>query len=283
MDLEQFLEAGLPEFRSVPFIDFEAKDDGWAFEGLAAVYGQEGDLGEFTEEFRHGAFRKPLATGDNTRLIYEHAPPHLPVLATIKGNTLSLKDDVKGLAVRGQIAHHYLGEAVRELIKRGDIVGMSPGMIVGRGNSEVTRRSDGRLHRAIKALMHLPEVSLTSDPVYSGTTAEMRSMRAFRMAESLEMSQHVLVGAYPQLEDRAATLEAGTGDEKVKAVACETCGEEPCACEAVKDETLTEDQAREREGLPAVESEQRSGVDSAQTEAAARRRRLQMMGLTLLG
>jgi phage head maturation protease len=73
MDLEQFLDAGLPEFRSVPFLDFEAKDDGWAFEGLAAVYGKEGDLGEFTEEFRHGAFRKPLSNGDNTRLIYEHA------------------------------------------------------------------------------------------------------------------------------------------------------------------------------------------------------------------
>jgi hypothetical protein len=188
---------------------------------------------------------------------------------------------VKGLAVRGRIAQHYLGEAVRELIKRGDIVGMSPGMIVGRGNSEVTRRSDGKPHRAIKTLKHLPEVSLTSDPVYAGTTAEMRSMRAFRMAESLEMSQHVLVGAYPQLESRAATLEAGTGDEEAKAETCEKCGDESCSCETVEDETLTENEARERVGLPAIESEQRSGVAVAEAEAAARRRRLHMMGLTL--
>ena len=88
MDLEQFLEAGLPEFRSVPFIDFEAKDDGWAFEGLAAVYGQEGDLGEFTEEFRHGAFRKPLANGDNTRLIYEHAPPSGDILSQAAASSM---------------------------------------------------------------------------------------------------------------------------------------------------------------------------------------------------
>jgi HK97 family phage prohead protease len=280
MDLEQFLDAGLPEFRSVPFLDFEAKNDGWSFEGLAAVYDQQADLGEFTEEFRRGAFRKPLANGDNTRLVHEHSPAWVPVLATVRAKTMHLKDDVKGLAVKADIAQHYLGEAVRESIRRGDVTGMSPGMIVGRGNSEL-QMGRAKPHRAIRALKHLPELSLTPDPVYAGTSAEIRSLWAFQMAESLVESQHPLMGAYQQLEGRAAGLQVDTGDEEVKTETCEKCGDESCSCETVEDETLTENEARERVGLPAIESEQRSGVAVAEAEAAARRRRLHMMGLTL--
>src|SRR4051812_23177937 len=125
MDLSQLLDAGLPEFRSVPFLDFESTDDGWGFRGLAAVYGEPADIGDFTEEFARGAFRKPLANGDNTRLIYDHSPPHVPVLATLRARTMAIKDDVKGLDVSASIAQHYIGEAARELIKRGDIKGMS--------------------------------------------------------------------------------------------------------------------------------------------------------------
>jgi HK97 family phage prohead protease len=256
-DLARLFDSDIPEYRSVPFTDFEAKDDGWGFEGLAAVYGEPADLGDFTEEFMRGAFRKPLANGDNTRLIYDHAPPYLPVLATIKGGTLQIKDDAKGLVVRGQLAHHYVGEAVRELIRRGDVKGMSPGMIVGQGNSEIARRG-GKVHRAIRALKKLPELSLTPDPVYAGTTAELRSLWAMRMVESMDMPQHAFLGAYQQLESRAATHDAGTGTD-------ETVADEP-------------------EETPAVEQEveeQRSGVDAVQTAAAARRRRLQMMGLSL--
>jgi HK97 family phage prohead protease len=260
--LSALLEAGLPEFRSVPFVDFEAKNDGWSFEGLAAVYDQQADLGDFTEEFMRGAFRKPLANGDNTRLMHEHSPAWVPVLATVRAKTMQLRDDVKGLVVKADIAKHYLGEAVRESIRRGDITGMSPGMIVGRGNSELQVRS-AKPHRAIRALKSLPELSLTPDPVYSGTAAEMRSMWAFQMAESLAESQHPLMGAYQQLEGRATGREVDTDETKVEPEACEKCGSEPCVCES--------------------EQEQRAGVESAQSEAAARRRRLQMMGLSLPG
>ena len=249
----------------MPFLDFEAEDDGWGFRGLASPYDEVADIGEFTEEFMRGAYRKPLASGDNTRLVYDHSPPHVPVLATLRGKTLQMKDDARGLVVRGQIAKHYMGEAARELINRGDIKGMSPGFIVGKGNSDITLR-DGKPHRVIKSLKHLIEVSLTPDPAYAGTTAELRSLWAFRMAESLEASQHALMGAYPQLESRAAPPEADTGAEPAETRVCETCGSEPCAC------------------APVVEDEHagaaQPAADAAQAEAAARRRRLQMMGLT---
>lgn len=256
--LTAMLDAGLPEFRSVAFLDFESTDDGWGFHGLAGVYEEPADIGDFTEEFARGAYRRVIASGENTRLAYDHSPPHVPVLATLTAKTMQLKDDVRGLDVRASIAKHYIGEAARELIKRGDIRGMSPGMIVGRGNSEMTMRGN-KPHRVIRNLKHLPEVSITPDPTYAGTTAELRSLWAFQMAESLGQSQHVLMGAYPQRESRAIELEADTGEPPAKTETCEKCGSEPCACEPAE--------------------EQRSGADAE--ASAARKRRLQMMGLTL--
>jgi HK97 family phage prohead protease len=254
--LHALLDAGLPEFRAVAWLDFESIDDGWGFRGLAAVYDTPADLGDFTEEFARGTFRRPIASGENTRLAYDHSPSHVPVLATTRAKTMVAKDDVKGLDIRASIAKHYVGEAARELIKRGDIRGMSPGMIVGRGNSEVVMRGD-KPHRIIRNLKHLPEVSITPDPAYAGTTAEMRSLRAFQLAESLVQSQQFLTGAYPQLEDRAADVEAGTS-EPVTAV-CAECGEEPCKCVPVDDVQPSR----------------------AVIEAEQRRRSLHLMGLTL--
>lgn len=260
--LNALLDAGLPEHRSVPFLDFEAENDGWSFRGLAAVYDQEADLGEFTEQFMRGAFRRPLASGDNTRLIYDHSPDYVPVLATLRAKTMEIKDDVKGLVVRADIAKHYIGEAARELIRRGDIKGMSPGMIVGRGNSELTMRSNGKPHRIIKNLNQLWEVSLTPSPIYPGTNAELRSLWALQRA-SLELPQQPLMGAYQQLESRAVEPVADTGEEEA-VPPCDVCGATPCTC--VVDDTEERD----------------SGVSEAvAAEFAARGRRLQLMGLSL--
>lgn len=257
MDLEKVLEAGLPEFRSMPFLDFEAEDDGWGFHGLASPYDEVADIGDFTEEFMRGTYRRVLARGENTRLVYDHSPPHVPVLATRHGGTVEFKEDARGLAVRGRIAKHYIGEATRELINRGDIKGMSPGFVVGKGNAEMTLRA--KPHRRIKDLKHLLEVSLTPDPAYAGTTAEMRSLWAYQMAEALGQSQHAFVGAYSQLESRATDPEADTGDEPAK-TDCDACGNSPCECAPV--------------------DEQRSGAD-AQAAAAARTRALHLLGLQL--
>lgn len=273
----------LPEYRAMPFVDFEVRDDGWGFEGLATPYDEPADLGEFTEEFKRGAYRKPLAAGQNVRLVYDHSPEHFPILASTKGTTMQVKDDVRGLIVRANIAKHYLGEAARELINRGDIKGMSPGFIVGRGNSEVVMRG-AKPHRIIHNLKRLLEISLTPDPAYAGTTAELRSRWAIHMAESFGDWQHALMGTYPQLESRATT-EPGTEQQEEEA-APETSSEEVRAdrqCDQCG-ETFAADgeHACVSESDTQPVEEQRSGVDEVDTAAyAARKRRLQMLGLTL--
>jgi HK97 family phage prohead protease len=258
MDLEQQFSVDRPEVRSVAFTDVDTSNDGWSFEGLAAVYNEETDLGPFTESVSRGAYRKALADGTNVPMLYHHND-QLPVLATIGGGTLQLIDDAKGLRVKADIAKHYVGEAVRELVKRGDIKGMSAGFIVGKGNSRFEQRASGRVHRTINNFRKILDVSPTWEPAYAGTSAELRSLRAIQMAESLEAAQQMLSGAYPQLEHRALPPEAVTGDEPAK-TECDACGNSPCECAPV--------------------DEQRSGAD-AQAAAAARTRALHLLGLQL--
>ncbi len=252
-----------PESRSVQFADMDVAGDGWSFEGLLSVYDQEADLGVFTESFARGAYRKVLASGDNVPMLYHHNDA-LPVLATTKGGTLSLKDDAKGLRVKASLAQHYVGDAVRELVKRGDITGMSPGFVAGRGNSRTESRN-GKLHRTIMGLKRLLDVSPTWEPAYAGTTAELRSLRAYDLADDIDRLQQLLVGMAPQLEKRAAAVE-----------------EEPEPSPAEEKDPPAEEQPEEA-AAEVEEEEQRSGVDpdldEFEVEAAARRRRLQLLGV----
>lgn len=273
MDIEQQFADGRAEMRSVAFTDVEVSKDGWAFEGLAAVYDQEADLGDFTESMNRGSMRKVIGRGDNVPMLYHHNSM-LPVLATTRSGTLTLKDDVKGLRVKADMAQHYVGEAVRELVKRGDIAGMSPGFIVGAGNSRIEHRG-GKPHRSIMDFKALLDVSPTWDPAYPGTSAELRSLMA---AGYIDQAQQLLSGAVPQLED-GAPVEPAEPAEPGEAT--------PAACEHGDDCELPECHAAagEQDAEPvegeAPQEEQRSGVTAVQAAAAARRRRLQMMGLSL--
>lgn len=219
---EDLVPDGQPEMRSVPFTDVDAAADGGSFEGYAAVFDIEADLGDFTESVSRGAFRRSLATGDNVPMLYDHNPS-LPILATTKSGTLQLQEDAKGLRVKADVAKHFMGDAVRELVKRGDIAGMSFGFVAGRGNSRVESRS-GKPHRTLIGFKKLLDVSPTWHEAYSGTSAEIRSLMAVGMADSAHQmaepageEQQVLSGAYQQPEDGAPPPQVDTDDGEEEA------------------------------------------------------------------
>lgn len=172
------------EARSVAFTDIDASNDGGTFTGYAAVFDHEADLGDFTESISRGAFRKALAGGGNVPMLYDHNMG-LPVLATTGAGTLKLKEDGKGLRVEANVARHFIGDAVREMVSRGDIRGMSFGFVAGRGNSKVEQRG-GKPHRNLTGFKRLLDISPTWDPAYTSTSAELRSLRALEVAEELE-------------------------------------------------------------------------------------------------
>lgn len=193
-----------PNMRSASFTDLditEAKND-FVMDGLAGVYGEVTDLGDFTEELRHGAFRKVLAKGENIPLLVEHDQAQL--LATTKSGRLRLFEEARGLRVSATIPITDLSRRVKTLFDSGDMTGMSFGFVCGRGNSERTMRA-GKPHRVIKNFQRLLDVTTTWDPAYASAEAQFRSM-AFAYPQSAKPGRDHLVGVYPtQLEGAAGT------------------------------------------------------------------------------
>jgi phage head maturation protease len=64
---------------------------------------------------------------------------------------------------------------------------MSFGFVAGAGNSKVEQRG-GKPHRSLTGFKRLLDVSPTWDPAYTGTSAELRSLRALQIAEDIEQT-----------------------------------------------------------------------------------------------
>jgi HK97 family phage prohead protease len=250
VELSAFFDAydEVPNQRSAQFADLEVKEasgGGLLFDGLAAVFGEPTDLGDFTEEFRHGAFRKVLATGANVPLLHEHKPEYL--LATTQSGRMRLFEEARGLRVSASLADTDLSRRIKALVESGDVRGMSVGFICGRGNSEHSYQS-GKPHRIIKNLKKLLDVTTTWDPAYASAEAQFRSM-TIADPESTRPLQQLLMGVYP------TQLENGQ---------------------------LPEDEEETRSSDEVDESEDPSGV-SGTPLLAARKRRLHLLTLTLEG
>lgn len=203
------------EIRSATFQPFDVADDGSWFEGYAAVFDEVAyfempGVGRVGEEVRRGAFRRALKSDDSIPMLYHHLDTH-PPLATTRGGTLKLEEDAKGLRVRANIARGYIGDAVRELVSRGDIPGMSWGFIAGPGNSKFERRA-GVLHRTLSGFQKILDVSPTWDPTYRGTEAQFRS-RTLGLSSSLDLLQQTDGGLRQQTVEGAADQEGASMEE----------------------------------------------------------------------
>jgi HK97 family phage prohead protease len=293
MDLDERFAHERVEQRSVAFTDIDVKNDGWSFSGYATVFDVVADMGDYTEDVKRGSIRKALPMSGNVPMVYDHNMT-LPILATTEAGTLGLKEDGKGMAVRTDLPKHFMGEAVRELVQRGDIRGMSFGFIAGPGNSRLERR-DGRPHRSLIGFKKILDVSPTWDPAYQGTSAELRSLRA-AVADAARDDLETLLRAPDIQELRAALKENLEGlQSTVQRIEAALANVPTPAVPAVEDDTTDETTPVDSADIPApgvdatdeVEpaatgdgDEQRSGAD-VDYDAAARSRRLHMLGLSL--
>ncbi len=254
-----------PEARSVAFTDLDVKKNGRAFEGYAAVYGQEFDAGKFIETMLPPTFRTAIAKSPNVPMLWHHND-NFPPFATTAGGTLNLSEDRRGLRVRVDEIdeRHILGPTLISMLERGEVRGMSVGMVVGSANHKLSNKG-GRVHRAIHGLKKLLDVSPTWEPAYEGTSAELRSLtEAFQQVPALVPEQ--VDDGEPESVVDGPDSQQDVRDEGTAEV-CEH-GE---GCEACQAPT----------GEPEV---QRSGADSdPMVAAAARRRRLQLLGISLPG
>ena len=151
-------------------VDFEvrAEGDGMTFTGYASVFNSPSeDLGGFVEYVAPGAFRRSLQSRNEVKLLWNHDAGE--PLASLRGGTMSLVEDNRGLKVTAQLPNTSRGRDVAELLRTKVIDTMSFGFNVIRDSWS----TDGKT-RTLESV-RLFEVSVVSFAAYPATTAQVRS------------------------------------------------------------------------------------------------------------
>jgi HK97 family phage prohead protease len=162
-------KANEPEVRTNS-VDFElrAEGDGMTFTGYASVFNSPSqDLGGFIEYVAPGAFKRSLQSRNEVKLLWNHDAGE--PLASLRGGSMQLVEDDRGLKVTATLPQTSRGKDVAELLRTKVIDSMSFGFNVIKD----TWSRDGQT-RTLDSV-RLFEVSIVSFPAYEATTAQVRS------------------------------------------------------------------------------------------------------------
>jgi HK97 family phage prohead protease/HK97 family phage major capsid protein len=153
-------------------VEVRAQED-MTIEGYASVFGDEYDLGYFTERVAPGAFDG--RTNDDVRLLINHTG--VP-LARTTNNTLTLTIDERGLHYRAKLADTQEGRDLYTLIQRGDITQSSFAFTIAEDEWSGDRRT-----RTINRVGQLYDVSPVTYPASPTTTVQAREMATYTQPE----------------------------------------------------------------------------------------------------
>jgi HK97 family phage prohead protease len=171
-----------PEVRTNS-VDFEvrAEGDGMTFTGYASVFNSASeDLGGFIEYVAPGAFKRSLQSRNEVKLLWNHDSGE--PLASLRGGTMQLIEDERGLKVTAKLPNTTRGRDIAELLRTKVIDSMSFGFNVIKDSWS----RDGQT-RTLESV-RLFEVSVVSFPAYAETTATVRSQPTInpdQLAEAL--------------------------------------------------------------------------------------------------
>jgi HK97 family phage prohead protease len=152
------------------------KPEGKTLQGIASPFDSPALIRdargkEFREIVRPGAFTDAITHGD-IRALVDHDDGRL--LARQKSGTLRLQEQREGLWFSLDLPDTREGDDVKELVRRGDLDGMS----ISWGEVEDTWDKDTRELRKIA----LVEISVVTFPAYAKTHVELRSgLWAYRL------------------------------------------------------------------------------------------------------
>jgi HK97 family phage prohead protease len=208
-------ESKEPEVRTNS-VDFEvrADGDGMTFTGYASVFNSPSeDLGGFVEYVAPGAFKRSLQSRNEVKLLWNHDAGE--PLASLRGGTMSLVEDNRGLKVTAQLPNTSRGRDVAELLRTKVIDSMSFGFNVIRDSWA----SDGKT-RTLESV-RLFEVSIVSFPAYEATVAQVRSAPTINPDEladallKLESGEELDTKSAELITDVVAKLKAQPETEEV--------------------------------------------------------------------
>ena len=163
--------------------DIELKAEGSAplpaIRGYTTVFDQEIEIktyfGAFRETIRPGAFSRVLGENPDVRALFNHDPNN--VLARSTNQTLTLRQDSRGLYIEVRPSDTTVGRDVVALIERGDVTGMSFAFTIARVRWEEFGEDEDELDmREILEIDQLYDVGPVTYPAYDQTTAEVMRM-----------------------------------------------------------------------------------------------------------
>jgi HK97 family phage prohead protease len=192
-------ESKEPEVRvNTTDIEVRAEGDGMTFTGYASVFNSPSeDLGGFVEYVAPGAFKRSLQSRNEVKLLWNHDSGE--PLASLRGGTMQLVEDNRGLKVTASLPNTSRGRDVAELLRTKVIDSMSFGFNVIKDSWS----KDGQT-RTLESV-RLFEVSVVSFPAYAATTAQVRStpstINPDELAEAL-----LKLESGEDLDDAQATL-----------------------------------------------------------------------------
>ena len=140
-------------------VDSEPTDDIKRISGVALRYGSIAE--DRYVSFQSGCFSNSIQKS-NVMSFFGHDSNQ--VLGSMKAGTLEMRDMEDRLEVSIEMPNTTLGRDVYELVKRGDIAGMSVGV--------VRREQEEADHGMCVTNADLIEVSVVSMPAFADTTAE---------------------------------------------------------------------------------------------------------------
>jgi len=148
----------------------EGDSDTQKLRGLASPVGETTEIcgigGKYNERFEKGAFDRAIKEGQDVRALLNHDPNF--VLGRTKSGTCQLRADKEGLWVEVDPPETQLGRDTVELVKRGDIDGMSIAFI------PVVDEFDKESNTRTIKDADLYDVSFVTYPAYTGTSTEYR-------------------------------------------------------------------------------------------------------------
>lgn len=159
----------------------EVTDEG-VLRGYAAVFDQpttrQNDFAG-SETIARGAFDGVL--GGDVLALVDHDVSK--VLGRTGNGTLRLAADDHGLGFEIDLPDTSLARDVRELVRRGDLTGMSFTAAAG----EIERTAGGVIHRSFSRLI---DVSVVTMPAYDGTSVVSRAASGASRREQLIRARH---------------------------------------------------------------------------------------------
>lgn len=156
--------------------EFRATEEGKLVGYAARFNSLSHDLGGFREVIAPGAFARSLQEYPDILALLDHDTAK--VLGRTTNGTLRIEEDEQGLRVEITPANTTYGRDIVELVRRGDVSGMSFRFrpYPGGDSMDMSTSPPTRTLRSIQ----LSEVSIVAEPAYPATSVSVRALEEAR-------------------------------------------------------------------------------------------------------